>query len=170
MWKVRQPTYFDNLESTREGSKTLAKCSDASSKSCHLIIRMMLLFCKRGKTVLKKWINFFIFLNWASLIAQLVKNLPTTQETPVQFLGRENPLGYPLQYSWVSLVAQLVKNPPAMWDTRVWLLGWEDPLEKGKVTTPVFWPGEFHGLCSPWGRKELDMTEWLSLSYWWVNY
>ena len=30
--------------------------------------------------------------------------------------------------------------------------------------TPVFWPGEFHGLCSPWGRKELDTTERLSLS------
>ena len=25
-------------------------------------------------------------------------------------------------------------------------LGWEDPLEKGKLSTPVFWPGEFHGL------------------------
>ena len=29
---------------------------------------------------------------------------------------------------------------------------------------PVFWPGEFHGLYSPWGHKELDTTEWLSLS------
>ena len=29
---------------------------------------------------------------WASLIAHLVKNLPAMQETPVQFLGREDPL------------------------------------------------------------------------------
>ena len=28
----------------------------------------------------------------ASLIAQLVKNLPAVQETPVRFLGREDPL------------------------------------------------------------------------------
>ena len=28
----------------------------------------------------------------------------------------------------------------------------------------VFWPGEFHGLNSPWGRKESDMTERLTLS------
>ena len=28
----------------------------------------------------------------ASLIAQLVKNLPAMQETPVQFLGQEDPL------------------------------------------------------------------------------
>ena len=25
-----------------------------------------------------------------------------------------------------------------------------------------FWPGEFHGLYSPWGHKELDVTERLS--------
>ena len=29
----------------------------------------------------------------------------------------------------------------------------------------VFWPGEFHGLYSPWGHKESDTTERLSLSY-----
>ena len=72
-------------------------------------------------------------------------------------------IGYLLQYSWASLVAQLVKSPPAMWETWVWTLGWEDPLEKGKVPTPVFWPGEFHGLYSPWGLKESDTTEQLSL-------
>ena len=58
------------------------------------------------------------------------------QETPVRFLGQEDPLekGYPLQYSWASLVAQLVKNPPVMQETWVQFLGWEDPLEKGKAT------------------------------------
>ena len=31
--------------------------------------------------------------------------------------------------------------------------------------TPVFWPGELHGLMySPWGHKESDMTVWLSLT------
>ena len=29
---------------------------------------------------------------WASLIVQLVKNLPAMQETLVQFLGQEDPL------------------------------------------------------------------------------
>ena len=58
---------------------------------------------------------------------------------------------------FTSLVAQL-KNPPEMQETWVRSLGWEDPLEKGK-STPVFWPGEFHGLYSPWGRKESDTTE-----------
>ena len=31
-------------------------------------------------------------LDWASLIAQLVKKLPAVQETPVRFLGWEDPL------------------------------------------------------------------------------
>ena len=33
-----------------------------------------------------------------------------------------------------------------------------------RLPTPVFWPGEFHGLYSPWGHKESDTTEGLSLS------
>ena len=32
------------------------------------------------------------------------------------------------------------------------------------LPTPIFWPGEFHGLYSTWGHKELDTTERLSLS------
>ena len=35
---------------------------------------------------------------------------------------------------------------------------------RDRLPTPVLWPGGFHGLYSPWGRKESDMTEWLSLS------
>ena len=85
--------------------------------------------------------------------------------------------GYPLQYSWASLVAQLVKNPPAMQETWVRSLGWEDPLEKGKVSTPVFWPGEFHkpyivhGVIKSWtGLRDfhfhIDLME-MSLSKRW---
>ena len=45
----------------------------------------------------------------------------------------------------VSLMAQLAKNPPAMWETWAQSLVWEDPLEKERLPTPVFQPGEFHG-------------------------
>jgi len=30
------------------------------------------------------------------------------------------------------------------------------PWRRERLPTPVFWPGEFHGLYSPWGRKESD--------------
>ena len=38
------------------------------------------------------------------------------------------------------------------------------PWRRERLSTPVFWPGEFHGLYSPWGCKESDITGRLSLS------
>ena len=72
------------------------------------------------------------------------------------------------------LVAQLVKNPTAMWETWIWSLRWEASWRRGRLPHPVFWPGEFHGLCSLWGRKESDVTERLSLQGpkglpWWLT-
>ena len=37
------------------------------------------------------------------------------------------------------------------------------PWRREQLPTPVFWPGELHGLYNPWGYKEADTTEWLSL-------
>ena len=64
-------------------------------------------------------------------------------------------------------MAQLVKNPPAMQETWVRSLGWEDPLEKGKAThsSILAWRIPWTvGQYSPWGLKESDTTERLSLS------
>ena len=63
-------------------------------------------------------------------------------------------IGYPFQYSWTSLVAQGF-DP---WVGKI-------PWRRERLPTPVFWPGEFHGLYCPWGHKESDTTEQLSLSY-----
>ena len=83
-------------------------------------------------------------------------------------LGRstEEGIGYPLQYSWASLVAQLpIVAPPAVWKPgfEPWVR--KIPWRRERLPTPVFWPGEFHGLYSSWGRKELDMTELLSHTF-----
>ena len=43
------------------------------------------------------------------------------------------------------------------------ILGFRRYRRRERLPTPVFWPGEFHGLYSPWGCKESDMTEQLSL-------
>ena len=55
-----------------------------------------------------------------------------------------------------------------MQEMQVQSLGREDRLEKGMQPTPVVFPGESHGQRSlaghsPWGRKELDMIELLTL-------
>ena len=48
-----------------------------------------------------------------------------------------------------------------MWETWVQSLGWEDTVEKGTATysSILAWK-----ISSPWGRKELDTTEQLSLT------
>ena len=59
-----------------------------------------------------------------------------------------------------------IKNPPAnAEDVRLGFDPWvgKIPWRRECLPTPVFWRGEFHGLFSPWGRKELDMTLGLAL-------
>ena len=56
-----------------------------------------------------------------------------------------------------------------MQENKVQSLGQEDPLEKEWQPNQVFLPGDSHRErslvgYSPWGRKESDMTERLSLS------
>ena len=53
-----------------------------------------------------------------------------------------------------------------MQETRVQSLGWEDPLEKN--ANPLQYSDLENSMergYNPWGRKELDMTERLSLNY-----
>ena len=105
-------------------------------------------------------------ISGASLIAQLLKNPPAMQETPVPFLGWEDPLEkgrLPIPVFLGSLVAQLVKKIFLQCDRP----GFDPSVEKipwrrEQLPTPVLWPGEFHGLYNPWGLQELDMTERLS--------
>ena len=74
-------------------------------------------------------------------------------------------IGCPLKYSWASLVAQLVKNQPAT--RRLGFDSWVGKIaqRRERLPTPVFWTTEFHGLYSPWGYKESDTTERLSLTF-----
>ena len=64
----------------------------------------------------------------------------------------------------------MVKRLLTMQETRVRSLGWEDPLKRKWQSTPVFLPGKSHGWrsvvgYSPWGPKELDMTERLHFHF-----
>ena len=111
---------------------------------------------------------------WASLVANLVKNPPAMQETPVQFLSWEDPLekGQATHSSiWASLVAQLVKNLSTMRETWVQLLGWEDPLEEAWQPIPYSSLENPHGqwrlasYSSPLSHKESDTTERLSTKH-----
>ena len=52
-------------------------------------------------------------------------------------------------------------NLPAAPFSLLFLLPWR----RERLPTPAFWPGEFHGLYSPWGCKEWNTTEWLSVTF-----
>ena len=74
-------------------------------------------------------------------------------------------IGYPLQYSWTSWWLSWERN--SLHFGRPGFNSWVGKILWGRewLLTLVFWPGEFHGLYSPWGCKELNTTEQLSLSY-----
>ena len=71
----------------------------------------------------------------------------------------------PFSLSRTSLVAQIVKCLSIMWEICVQSLGREDSLEKEMAThssiyaQKITWIEELGAGYSPWGRKELDMTE-----------
>ena len=92
--------------------------------------------------------------------------IPGSRKSPGEGIGYPlQGIGYTLQYSWTSLVVQLVKKPPAMQETWIQFPVGKIPWRRERLPPPVFWPGEFHGLNSPWGRKESNMTERLSLHF-----
>ena len=100
----------------------MTACFPGTQVSGHLVARY--LQKRRGDKNLDS--------NWASLVAQTVKNLPTMQEN--QGSKRVNP--------WFRKIP--------------WRRAWQPTL--------VFLPGEFRGqknlaIYSPWGCKDLDMTE-----------
>ena len=67
------------------------------------------------------------------------------------------------------LGAQIVKNLPVLQETQVQSLGREDTLWKEVATRSNILAGELRGQkslagCSPWGHKEPDTPEQLTLS------
>ena len=111
--------------------------------------------------------NITIILR-ASLIAQVGKESACNAGDPGLIAVSERSPGegisYPLQYRWTSFLAQLVRNQPAMQETWIESLDWEDPLEKGKATHSSILTWRIPGLYSPWGHKEPNTAEQLSLT------
>ena len=94
-----------------------------------------------------------------SLTDQWVKNLPAVQETPVQFLGWEDPLekGKDAHSSILGLPLCGSAGKESACNAKTWV--GKIPWRRERLSTPGFWPGEFHGQYSPWGHKESDTTE-----------
>ena len=104
----------------------------------------------------------------ASLITQLVKestcNEGDSGSIPGPGRSAGEGIGYPLQYSWACLAAQLVKDPPAMQETLGLIPGLGRFPGEGKGH-PLQDSGLENPTDNPWGHKESDMTEQLSLHF-----
>ena len=127
----------------------------------------------------------------------MVKNLSVIQETWVQFLGWEDLLEEGkaddevkvIQLCWLFVIPwtmwYMEFSRPEYWsgqpfpspgdlpnpgiESRPPTSQADSSPPEPQRTTPVFWPGEFHGKgstagYSPWGHKESDMIEGISLS------
>ena len=57
--------------------------------------------------------------------------------------------------SWERILLQCGKSGFNLWVRKI-------PWRREWLPTPVFWPGEFHGLDRPWVLKESDTNEWFS--------
>ena len=55
-------------------------------------------------------------------------------------------MGFPLQYCWASLVVKLIRNLLPVQE--IWVLSQVGKIlwRRGQLPTPIFWPGEFHGV------------------------
>ena len=67
-------------------------------------------------------------------------------------------VGLPLWLSWSRICLQCRRPGFDPWFGKI-------PWRRERLPTPVLWSGKFHGLYSPWGLNESDMTEWLSLHF-----
>ena len=101
-------------------------------------------YCNRCSVKIDRYILVQLSLATVAL-------LPQTEYIPNLFIITTN-------------VACNAGDLPSMWETWVPSLGWEDLWRRERLPIPVFWPGEFHGLYSPYGCKESDTTEQISLS------
>ena len=109
--------------------------------------------------------NYPLCMCWASLVAQLVKNSPSMQETPVWFLvgkicwRRDRT---PTPVFLVFLGDSAGKESACNVGELGLIPGLKDLLEKGKATHSSILAWRMY---SPWGCKESDMTERFSLTY-----
>ena len=95
-------------------------------------------------------LTIYIYNMHEVLWAHSVKNPPATQETPVRFLGGEDPLekgtathssilGLPWWISWLRIRLQGGRPGFNPWIGKI-------PCRREQLPIPVFWPGEFHAV------------------------
>ena len=147
----------------REPRKYRVKARISIQTSLKLMWMLLLFHFFSWKSKLQAQLNPLIVLhwtpNWASLVAQLIKNVPAMQETSVWFLGGEDPwrrdrlptpvLSGPWLLRRLRICLQCGRPELDPWVGNI-------PCKRAWQPTPVFLPGEFPWTEEPGGLWSTD--------------
>ena len=147
--------FFTITENFRNKQTRYLLTDEYIKKSCYIHGMEYYLEIKRRKLVKHSP------LLRASLVAQLVKESACKAGDPSLIPGSGSSLGEGIGYPLSSILGLPFPGKESACNLGVGKIPWR----RKQLPTPVFWPGEFHGLYSPWGRKEWNTAEQLSHYY-----
>ena len=140
-----------------------------------LQIKVLKILVRSKRHLKNSWVNktpFFFFLQLQRLLRYILSwskssfrffSITFYRKTQTKFWVNPIFCGLPWWLRWKRICLQYGRPGFDPWF-------WKIPWRRDWLPTPVFWPEEFHGQrrlanYSPWGHKESDTTERLSLSY-----
>ena len=99
------------------------------------------------------------------LVAQRLKRQPAMQETWVRSLGQEGPLEKEMATHSSILAWRIpwMEEPGGLQSTGSQRVRHDWATSLTHSPTPVFWPGEFHELYSPWVAK--SQHDWATFTF-----
>ena len=171
---------FQWVSSSHQVAKTLASVLEVNTQGWFpLGLTDLIFLLSKVQSIYHEWRKFWsiqkgkIFLSYPHIqsISQMCNSLQSILQSvnddgfsPLKSFSTK-------EMNNISLVAQMVKNPLAMCRLRFdpWVK--KIPLEKEMATYSTILAWKIHGQrglagYSPWGHKESDMTEWLTLWLW----
>ena len=119
----------------------------------------------------RKWVTTPIFLSWGFLRGPWQAMVHVVAKSWTWLIDRYFSLFLEIPIEIIYIFCYMILHS-------LWLSWWirlqcrrprfnpwvgKIPWRRKRLPTSVLWLGEFHGLYSPWGCKELDTTERLSL-------
>ena len=127
----------------------------------NMLSRFVIAFLSRSKHPLISWL---LSLSAVFLEAKKIKSVTVSTFPHLFAMKRRDRMPWS-QFFECCVLSQLFNSPPPYQEALCWMVliiacrpgfhPWvgKIPWKRERLPTPVFWPGEFHGLCSQWGHR-----------------